>query len=115
MPRSIQHIVMWRVRGDTLQERTAACEMVKAAFHGLKGLIPGICQLEVGINISTEDYACDVVLVSTFSDLAALNAYAEHPAHLRVKQELRDLRIARFMVDYASDLPDESDGLSATS
>ena len=37
----------------------------------------------------------------TENSTAALDAYASHPEHLRVKQELADLRIARHQVDYA--------------
>jgi Stress responsive A/B Barrel Domain len=50
--------------------------------------------------LANVDYACDVVLVSEFADSAALRAYATHPEHLRVREELGDLRIARYQVDY---------------
>jgi hypothetical protein len=41
------------------------------------------------------------VLYSEFESQAALEAYATHPEHLRVKQELGDLRTHRHQVDYA--------------
>ena len=99
----VRHIVMWRLRGDTPQERIAARAKVKSAFEGLRGLIDGLTHVEIGIDISDVDYACDVVLVSEFTDRAALDAYAAHPEHLRVRQELADLRIARFQVDYLAE------------
>jgi hypothetical protein len=40
------------------------------------------------------------VLVSEFTNSAALKAYATHPEHLRVRDELGDLRVGRFQVDY---------------
>lgn len=98
MPGAIRHIVMWRLRGDTAEERAAARLRVKDAFEGLKGLIEG--HIEVGLDVSDVDYACDVVLLSEFVDSAALKAYATHPEHLRVREELGDLRIGRFQVDY---------------
>lgn len=97
----IKHIVMWKVRGDTSEARGAISEQVKQQFEGLRSLIPGLHKLEVGIDISGADYACDVVLYTEFDSLHALEAYAEHPEHLRVKRELGDLRVARFQVDYA--------------
>jgi hypothetical protein len=100
MPGPIRHIVMWRLRGDTAEERAAARLKVKDAFEGLKGLIKGLNHIEVGLDVSDVDYACDVVLVSEFADRAALKAYATHPEHLRVREELGDLRIGRFQVDY---------------
>jgi quinol monooxygenase YgiN len=96
----IKHIVMWRLRGETQAERWAARAKVKTLFEGLKGRIDGLTHIEVGADISDVDYACDVVLVSEFTDSAALKAYATHPEHLRVREELGDLRIGRFQVDY---------------
>jgi len=96
----IKHIVMWRVRGDTYDARRAASEHVKQTFGQLRSLIPGLLKLEVGIDVSGVDYACDVVLYTEFDSVTALEAYAEHPEHLRVRRELGDLRVARFQVDY---------------
>lgn len=98
----IKHIVMWRLRGDTLTERRAHGAMLQREFESLRGRIPGLLRLEVGIDHSHIDYACDVVLYSEFATQAALDAYASHPEHLRVKQALGDLRIARHQVDYAA-------------
>lgn len=99
----IRHIVMWRVSGETREERAAARQKVKAAFEGLRGRVAGMTRVEIGLDISDVDYACDVVLVSEFATAADLAAYASHPEHLRVRQELADLRIARFQVDYVAE------------
>jgi len=96
----IRHIVMWRLRGETPEERAAARSKVKTLFEGLKGRIDGLTHIEVGVDVSAVDYACDVVLFSEFTDHAALAAYANHPEHLRVREALGDLRIGRFQVDY---------------
>lgn len=97
----IKHIVMWNVRGATPEERKANCERLKDAFEGLRGRIPGLVFLEIGIDYSRVDYACDVVLYSEFATRAALDAYATHPEHLRVREALGDLRTDRHQVDYA--------------
>ncbi|MEI7783446.1 MAG: Dabb family protein [Betaproteobacteria bacterium] len=96
----IKHIVMWNLRGDTDQAKARAIELLKRSFESLRGRIPGLLHLEIGVDSSRIDYACDVVLYSEFESQAALDAYALHPEHLRVKQELADLRIARHQVDY---------------
>lgn len=100
----IRHVVMWKVRGAADDEKRANVERLKEAFLGLRGRIPGLLHLEVGVDTSRVDYACDVVLVSDFESQAALDAYATHPEHLRVRQELGDLRSARHQVDY--EIPD---------
>lgn len=96
----IRHIVMWNVRGATPAEKAANVERLRRSFHSLRGRVPGLLHLETGVDTSRVDYACDVVLYSEFESQAALDAYATHPEHLRVKQELGDMRIARYQVDY---------------
>ena len=59
-------------------------------------------RVEIGADVSGVDYACDLVLVADFDSDEALRAYAEHPAHARVREELAGLRIARHQVDYVT-------------
>ncbi|KQP11817.1 Dabb family protein [Pseudorhodoferax sp. Leaf267] len=99
----VKHIVMWKLRGDTPADRQAAALLLKSRFESLVGQIPGLAHLEVGLDSSQVDYACDVVLYSEFASQQALQAYADHPAHLRVREELGGMRIARHQVDYVSD------------
>ncbi|QBR03531.1 Dabb family protein [Paraburkholderia pallida] len=96
----IRHIVMWRVAGRTAEERRETASYVKKEFESLRGVIPGLVALEVGIDVSAVDYACDVVLVTDFESRAALEAYADHPEHLRVREALTGMREARHQVDY---------------
>jgi quinol monooxygenase YgiN len=96
----IRHIVMWNVRGDTPAEKARGIAQLQRSFEGLRGRIPGLLHLEIGVDVSRVDYACDVVLYSEFESQAALDAYGAHPEHLRVKDELAGLRIARHQVDY---------------
>ena len=101
---------MWNVSGDSRDERSANTSRLKREFESLRGRIPGLLRLEVGVDSSRVDYACDVVLYSEFESQAALDGYALHPEHLRVRQALGDLRSARHQVDYAAPLsgPDET-------
>jgi hypothetical protein len=98
----IKHIVMWNIRGDTPAEKAQGIETLKRSFASLRGQIPGLIHLEIGVDSSRIDYACDVVLYSEFESQAALDAYCSHPEHLRVKNELTDVRTARHQVDYAA-------------
>ncbi len=98
----IKHIVMWNLRGDTPAEKAQGIARLQRSFESLRGRIPGLLHLEIGVDSSRIDYACDVVLYSEFESQAALDAYGTHPEHLRVKRELTDLRTARHQVDYAT-------------
>jgi heme-degrading monooxygenase HmoA len=96
----VKHIVMWNVRGETSEQKKETAMLVKSAFESLSGKIPGLAKLEVGLDVSAVDYACDVVLYTEFESQESLDAYASHPEHLRVKQVVGDARIARHQVDY---------------
>lgn len=98
----IKHIVMWNIRGDTAQEKARGIDRLQRSFASLQGQIPGLIHLEIGVDHSRIDYACDVVLYSEFESQAALDAYTTHPEHLRVKNELLDVRTARHQVDYVA-------------
>lgn len=98
---SLRHIVMWKVRGETPAERHANIEQLRKSFDSLRGRVPGLMRLEIGVDSSRVEYACDVALYSEFDTQASLDAYASHPEHLRVKEELGAMRIARHQVDYA--------------
>jgi hypothetical protein len=97
-----KHIVMWNVRGDTKAEKAQAAQLIKSSFEGLAGKIPGMRSVEVGLDVSNVDYACDVVLYMEFDSPELLRAYAIHPEHLRVKDVLGNSRVARHQVDYVS-------------
>jgi heme-degrading monooxygenase HmoA len=96
----IKHIVMWNVRGDDAAMRARHLALLKSEFESLRGRVPGLLHLEVGVDESRIEYACDVVLYTEFDSRESLAAYAEHPEHLRVRRTLGDLRSARHQVDY---------------
>jgi heme-degrading monooxygenase HmoA len=96
----IKHIVMWNVRGEDAEAHARNVALLKSEFESLRGRVPGLLHLEVGVDESRIDYACDVVLYTEFESREALAAYAQHPEHLRVRRTLGDLRSARHQVDY---------------
>jgi hypothetical protein len=104
----IKHIVMWKVRGDDDATRSRNLALLKAEFESLRGRVPGLLHLEIGIDESRIDYACDVALYTEFESRQALLDYAEHPEHLRVRRNLGDLRTARHQVDYEVAATDRS-------
>ena len=96
----IKHIVMWKVAGTTKEEKEESIRKVKSAFEGVVGVIPGLKSVEIGVDFSGIDYGFDVVLYSEFESKSALENYAVHPAHVKIKESLANVRIARYQVDY---------------
>lgn len=96
----IKHIVFWRMNGDTPAKRHAQAVAIKEALEALNGRIPGLLRLEVGVDISGDVDAADVVLYSEFADRAALEAYHHHPEHQKAAPLVRAARSERRVVDY---------------
>jgi len=99
-PVLVKHIVFWNVAGDTAEARDHGIRQIKAHFETLGSMIAGLVKLEIGVNASRVDYACDMVLYSEFESWEALDAYSGHASHLKVRDAIQGLRIARYQVDY---------------
>ena len=91
---AIRHIVMWNMLDATSAAR------FKAQLDSCRQLVPGILEWEVGIRQPGLDASVDVVLVSTFADRAALDAYQSHPHHKAVSALIGPWRRTREVLDY---------------
>lgn len=97
----VKHIVFWRfqeeAQGASKQENM---DLVKAQLEALPAQISEIIDLEVGVNFSGRDIACDMALYSTFESEEALQAYAVHPEHVKVAQFIGSVISEGRVVDY---------------
>jgi hypothetical protein len=98
----VKHIVMWNLSAGPDGDKSASVQAVKSRFEALQGVVPGLLHIEIGVDFSRAAYACDVVLYSEFESADALAAYATHPEHLKIREELEGIRTDRFQVDYLS-------------
>lgn len=96
----IRHIVMWKLRGPSVEERKAQAEQVRAALSSLLGKIPGMVSLEVGVGSAAGEQECDVVLSTTHESWQALAEYQRHPEHQNVARLIGELRTERRVVDF---------------
>lgn len=99
----IRHVVMWKLKDEALGLAKPALQAeLMRRLEALVGRVPSIVTFEVGLNVVPGDTASEVCLVSTFADLAGLQAYIEHPAHQEVvafvKQVVSDRRAADYEV-----------------
>jgi len=90
----IKHIVMWK-----LKDRNDA-PALKHLLEGLNGRIPGLRNLEVGIDFLESEQSVDLVLVAELEDRAALDAYQTHPEHQAVLPPVKAAVVSRHVVDY---------------
>lgn len=97
----IKHVILWQLKDElSVEEKIQVKAGIKEGLEGLKGQIPGLEQIQVnteGLPSST----ADVMLDSTFTDEAALKAYAVHPAHVEVADtKVRPYTKSRACLDY---------------
>jgi hypothetical protein len=101
---TVTHVVIMYLndRGDL----TARSEVMKAA-NTLRP-IKGVQSMWAGRMITSDrpvvDQNYDVALVATFGDVEALQRYLNDPTHLRVKQQVLDRYVRKYVVyDFVSE------------
>lgn len=93
----IRHVVFYRFRPEVdRHERHDALD----GLRGLAAVIDAIGSLEVGRDVLQQPRSWDAVLVATFADLDALDAYQKHPRHRAVADRLTSLCESIGSVDY---------------
>jgi hypothetical protein len=97
----IKHIVFWKLNESlTGSEREETLRKIKAGFDAMRGQIPGLLRLEVGIDFLHSPESADFALYSEFESRAALDGYQAHPLHQALAPVIRDVRVERRVIDY---------------
>ena len=97
----VKHVVMWRLKPEAEGAGKAEnAARIKASLEALRGRVPGLLSLEVGLNVEPSAAAYDLVLVSTHESPEALAAYQAHPEHQKAGEFIGKVRSDRVVVDY---------------
>jgi quinol monooxygenase YgiN len=91
----ISHVVMWTLHDPQQAPR------FKELLESCRGIVPGMVEFYVGIRQPGLDANVDVVLLSTFTGPAQLDAYQNHPHHQEVVAQLGPMRSSRHVLDWA--------------
>ena len=91
----LKHVIMWKFRAGEEQTMRQFLDQLKA----LKGQIPQIVDLEVGIDCGGDGHF-DAVLISTFRSKADLELYQKDPRHVAVSSLCKAIRTDRVAVDF---------------
>ncbi len=98
--RKVRHIVMVNYKdGFSEEENKANAKKVKFLLEGLKGVIPGIIEFEVIIDVLPTSNK-DIVFNTLFESVELLAAYQIHPAHVEVATFVGSVMQNRTCVDY---------------
>lgn len=97
---SIRHIVLWKLAADDADTRALHAEQIEERLLALRAEIPEILHLEVGRNVAYPHTNWDIVLVSEFADVEALERYQVHPVHQEAGVFIRSLVAERAGIDF---------------
>jgi hypothetical protein len=97
----LQHIVMWKLKDSAMgMDKAALALETKKRLEGLMGQVPSIRAIHIGVNTLPSETASDIVLVSSFDDMAGMDEYQKHPKHLEVVEFVKQVYTERRAVDY---------------
>lgn len=90
----IRRVSVWKLH------KAEDAERMKEALLSMKGEVPSLYDIEVGVNLSEHAEAFDIVFIGTFEDEAALRSFDGDPVHKDVGEQVRGLRESRVVVEY---------------
>lgn len=93
----LTHVVSFKFKPETTTEQVAQLE---AKLKGLPAAISEIREFRVGRDVVGSERSYDLALVSAFDDLAAMQRYQVHPAHLEVVSLVRAFCAGVVAVDF---------------
>lgn len=96
----IRHIAMFQLTATDPAEKDAQVAQAEAGLQALVGVVPGLRSMDVARNVAFEGANMDFALVADFDDLAALEAYGGHPAHVEVAEYIGAIRSGRAAIDF---------------
>jgi hypothetical protein len=96
----IYHILLLEPKPETTSEELLAA---LEPFKALKGQIPGLMEVQAGLNQHRSNQGYTHGFVMIFENEEALKAYSPHPAHKAISPELR--RLCSHLLNF--DLPKE--------
>ena len=98
----IKHIVIWRLKEHAEgQDRNTNARLMKEQLKALRGVVPGLVKLEVGLELDNQHTEQGhVVLYSVFENRVSLQTYISHPQHKKVAAFIKAVAEDRRCVDY---------------
>ena len=98
----IKHIVIWRLKEHAEgNDRSTNARLSKEQLKALRGAVPGLVKLEVGLELDNQHpEQGHVVLYSVFETRVSLQTYNAHPLHKKVAAFIKAVAEERRCVDY---------------
>lgn len=96
----IRHAIMWKFKPSDGKTPKEIAEDIKERYEAMLGLVPGLKNVEVGINRNESATAYDAILITDFSDWEGLAAYKADPMRDEVSKYVAERVDVRARVEY---------------
>jgi len=94
----ITHIVLFKLKDNS----TESIEKARDVLMDMKGKIPELKDIEVGIDVTHSDRSYDLTLITKFDSVEDLGAYQINPMHVDVSKYLVSVSASIITVDFES-------------
>ena len=94
----ITHIVLFKLKDNSIE----SIEKARDILMDMEGKIPGLKDIEVGIDITHSDRSYNLALITKFESITDLEAYQVHPVHVKVAEYIVSVRASTVTVDFES-------------
>lgn len=94
----ITHVVLFKLKDRSPEN----IERTRKKLETLRGNVPQIRQMEIGVDVLKSERSFDISLIVKFDTLSDLDAYQKHPFHAGVVDYIAKVRESTVVVDYES-------------
>ena len=97
----VKHIILWQFKDELSDEtKKSLGKEIKEKLEALQGRIPGLIDIHIQADILPTSNA-DLMLDCSFTDEEALNGYAVHPDHVKIRDGVIGPNVkSRVCIDY---------------
>lgn len=92
----LTHVVCFKFESMDVAEEAAR------RLRSMAGQVPGLLSIQTGVDVVRSARSYDLALLTTFNDLAALEAYRVHPIHVAVAEYIQAHSKGTVAVDFVS-------------
>ncbi len=94
----VTHIVLFKLKDESAE----SIEKAKNTLMDMKGKIPELKNIEVGVDITHSDRSYNLALMTKFDSLESLEAYQINPLHVDVSKYMVSVSASIVAVDFES-------------
>ncbi|QRG70324.1 Dabb family protein [Brevibacillus choshinensis] len=91
----IEHIVLVKFSPNTLKEHI---DEVIRRTKALRGVIPGLIDLQEGHNFSARSQGYELGLTVRFTNIESLDQYQVHPKHKEIRKYMNEIGLLDIIV-----------------